>query len=56
MNKPKDLLRFGARTYRSDEPMWIVGHNRRFLEATGWQPRVPVAEGIRRMVAQAQPA
>ena len=54
MGKPKDLLRFGARPYRSDEPMWIVGDNRRFLEATAWQPRVPVAEGIRRMVAQAQ--
>lgn len=56
MRKPRDLLRFGARPYRSDEPMWMVGDNRRFIEATGWQPRVPLAEGIRRMVAQAQHA
>jgi nucleoside-diphosphate-sugar epimerase len=54
LRKPRDLLRFGARPYRGDEPMWIVGDNRRFIEATSWQPRVPVAEGIRRMVAQPQ--
>jgi UDP-glucose 4-epimerase len=52
MNKPRDLLRFGARPYRSDEPMWIVGDNRRFVEATAWQPRVSIAEGIRRMLVQ----
>lgn len=52
MNKPRDLLRFGARPYRSDEPMWIVGDNRRFTEATAWMPRVSLAEGIRHMVAQ----
>ena len=52
MNKPKDLLRFGARPYRPDESMWIVGDNRRFTEATAWLPRVSLAEGIRRMAAQ----
>ena len=52
MKKPRDLLRFGARPYRPDESMWIVGDNRRFTEATGWLPRVSIAEGIRRMVAQ----
>ncbi len=56
MTKPSDLLRFGARCYRNDEPMWIVGDNRRFLETTGWQPRISIAEGIRRMVAEAQHA
>jgi UDP-glucose 4-epimerase len=52
MNKPRALLRFGSRPYRFDEPMWIVGDNRRFTAATSWQPRVSVAEGIRRMVVQ----
>jgi nucleoside-diphosphate-sugar epimerase len=51
MGKPRDLLRFGARPYRSDEPMWIVGDHRRFLQATVWEPRIPLAEGIRRMLA-----
>lgn len=51
MSKPRDLLRFGARPYRPDEPMWLVGDHRRFIEATAWDPRVPVAEGIRRMLA-----
>jgi UDP-glucose 4-epimerase len=50
MKKPKSLLRFGARAYRPDESMWIVGDNRRFAAVTGWLPRVSLAEGIRRMV------
>lgn len=53
MKKPKHLLRFGDRTYREDEATWIVGDNRRFKAATGWFPKVSVAEGIRRMVASA---
>jgi UDP-glucose 4-epimerase len=52
MKKPRALLRFGERAHRSDEPMWIVGDNRRFIQATAWQPRISVAEGIRRMLAQ----
>ena len=51
MKKPKQLLRFGARAYRPDESMWIVGDSQRFTAATGWLPRVSIAEGIRRMVA-----
>lgn len=54
MQKPRDLLRFGARPYRGDEPIWLVGDNRRFVETTSWQPRTPIAEGIHRMVAQPQ--
>lgn len=54
MPKPRDLLRFGARPYRADESMWIVGNNRRFTELTAWRPRIPIDEGIRRMLAQAQ--
>jgi len=53
MKKPKHLLRFGARAYRPDESMWIVGDSRRFTAATGWFPKVSTAEGIRRMLASA---
>jgi len=51
MQKPRDLLRFGVRPYRPDETIWVVGDNRRFTETTAWRPRVPIAEGIRRMLA-----
>jgi nucleoside-diphosphate-sugar epimerase len=51
MEKPRGLLRWGRRPYRQDEPMWIVGDNRRFVEATSWHPRISTAEGIRRIVA-----
>jgi UDP-glucose 4-epimerase len=53
MNKPTQLLKFGARAYRSDEAMWIVGDAQRFKTATGWLPRVSIQEGIQRVVAQA---
>lgn len=51
MKKPRDLLRWGERPYRSDEPMWMVGDNRRFQSATAlWSPAVKLHEGILRMV------
>ena len=49
MGKPRELLHWGERPYRSDELMWVVGDNRRFREATGWFPRVGLQEGIRRV-------
>ena len=51
MNKPKSLLRLGARPYRPDETMWIVGDNKRFTSLTGWAPRVTIQEGIREMIS-----
>jgi nucleoside-diphosphate-sugar epimerase len=51
MNKPKSLLRFGARPYRPDETMWIVGDNKRFTSLTGWVPRVTIQEGIHQMIS-----
>jgi nucleoside-diphosphate-sugar epimerase len=51
MNKPRSLLLWGKRPYRRDEPMWLVGDNRRFTEAVSWQPKVGIAEGIARMIA-----
>jgi len=50
MQKPRALLRFGARPYRTDEPMWLVGDNRRFTTATHWQPRTTLLEGVQRML------
>ena len=49
LGKPRELLHWGKRPYRSDEPMWLVGDNRRFREATGWFPTISPQEGIRRM-------
>jgi nucleoside-diphosphate-sugar epimerase len=54
MEKPRTLLQWGRRPYRQDEPMWIVGDNRRFAGATSWRPRVSLADGIRRMIVAAQ--
>lgn len=45
-------LGLGRRPYREDEPMWIVGNPGRFVAATGWAPRVELAEGLRRMVRE----
>ena len=56
LGKPRQLLHWGERPYRADEPMWLVGDNRRFRAATSWQPRISVEEGIRRMIAASNPA
>jgi len=53
LGKPRELLHWGERPYRSDEPMWLVGDNRRFREATGWFPTISPQEGIRRMINRA---
>ena len=51
MEKPHDLLNFGALPKREDEEPWIVGDNAKFTGAAGWRPGVTLDEGIRRMVA-----
>ena len=51
MDKPRDLLNFGALEKRDDEEPWVVGDNAKFAGATGWRPRITLDEGIRRMVA-----
>jgi len=50
MNKPRDLLRFGALPKRDEEEPWVVGDSAKFAAATGWRPSVTLGEGIRRMV------
>jgi len=51
LGKPKNLLRWGKLPYREDEPMWVVGDPRRFRDATSWQSKISLAEGIQRMIA-----
>jgi nucleoside-diphosphate-sugar epimerase len=54
LGKPRELLHWGERAYRTDEPTWQVGDHRRFAEAAAWAPRVTVADGIRRMISAAE--
>jgi UDP-glucose 4-epimerase len=57
LRQPRDLLHWGARPYRAGEPMWLVGDNRRFRNATGsWSPSVDLQEGVHRMVDLARTA
>lgn len=51
LRKPRHLLQWGKVPYRKDEPMWVVGNNSRFTQATSWRPMINLAEGIRRIVA-----
>jgi nucleoside-diphosphate-sugar epimerase len=46
------FLNFGSRTYRSNEPMWIVGDNTDFCSKTGWKPVYTLKEGIRKMILE----
>jgi len=48
-----ELLKWGAKPYRANEAMRIVGDNSRLKETTGWAPRVPLNEGIERTIAAA---
>ena len=51
MNKPRDLLHWDARPYRTGEPMWLVGDNSRFRgAASSWSPTIDLQEGVRRLV------
>ncbi|UEM18897.1 NAD(P)-dependent oxidoreductase [Skermanella mucosa] len=51
LGRPRALLRFGARPYRHDELMWLVGDGTRFREATGWTPGIGLDDGIASMVS-----
>jgi nucleoside-diphosphate-sugar epimerase len=51
---PSSLLAFGARPYRADESMSIVGAPGRFHAACGFVPSIALDEGIRRMAAAIQ--
>ncbi len=51
---PRHLLHWGERDYRADEPMWLVGDNRRFVDATGWHPAISLEDGLGRMILSTQ--
>lgn len=53
MNKSRQLLAFGKKTGRSDEPEWAVGDPSRMRDATGWTTHTTIEEGIRLTVAKA---
>jgi nucleoside-diphosphate-sugar epimerase len=42
-----ELLRFGARPARGDEPTWLVGSVDRMREVLGWVPPTSLEDGIR---------
>lgn len=52
LGEPESALGLGRRPYRSDESMWIVADPSRFGAASGWRARVPLEEGIARMIAE----
>jgi UDP-glucose 4-epimerase len=56
LDRPAALLNFGALPYRSDEQMWLAGSNRRFVEATGWAPKLALEEGLKSMAAPGEEA
>lgn len=50
MQVPLDRLAFGARDYRPDEPLWMVGDPARLAAATGFRATIGVEDGIARMM------
>ncbi len=43
------LLKFGAKKYRENEAMYIVGNNSKFKDKTNWEPRYSLSDGIAEM-------
>ena len=48
LGKP-ELIEFGALEFRDWEPMVILGDNRKLLRE-GWEPQIPLREGLLRTV------
>lgn len=53
LHRPRELLHFGARPYRGDEPMHLVGDPGRFQRATGFAPKIELERGIALAVSAA---
>jgi nucleoside-diphosphate-sugar epimerase len=51
LGKPAGLLAFGAREYRPDEPLWLVGSPESFHRISLFTPKVDVPTGIRATLA-----
>jgi nucleoside-diphosphate-sugar epimerase len=45
--QPTTLFEFGKLPYREDEIMGLVGDPGRFRQVAGWQPGIPLEEGLR---------
>lgn len=43
---PKGIYLVGERNYRNDELMYQVGDNTRFMQKTGWKPKVTIEKGL----------
>jgi len=52
VGKPRAELDLGARPYRSDEAMWIVGDPQKFREAAGYTPKRDFEAGVRDTVGR----
>jgi len=50
MGVSRDRLAFGSQSLRSGEQMWMVGDNRAFAAAGGWQPAVKIEAGLDRLI------
>lgn len=50
MEKPADLLLWGKKPYRPDEPRWLAGDHSRFRNETGWKPSTSLEKGILMMI------
>lgn len=50
LGKPRHLLHWGERQYRTDEPMMLLGDNHRFVGETGWHPRINTEQGVNLMI------
>jgi nucleoside-diphosphate-sugar epimerase len=50
MGVSRERLQFGSQALRSGEQMWMVGDNRNFAAASGWQPVVPLEHGLDRLI------
>ncbi len=46
MQKPRELLTFGRREARHDEPRWLVGDPNKLMSVTSWQPSRSLREGV----------
>ena len=48
LDKPRELLKFGAIPRRQDEAMWVVGSGTAFARASGFAPRTSLDAGLAR--------
>jgi nucleoside-diphosphate-sugar epimerase len=51
---PDNALEFGEIPFGPDQIMYLEGDNSRLRSATGWEPRIPLAEGLAGTVAAAK--